>query len=95
MIRIGSNIIILQINGIYKVPEVDIISKEILDFWNIYLKREITLPIKLHNTSSLLGVSFKINNKDDQSKGYGELICSILKAKVIPKKLRQLRLKLE
>ena len=31
---------------------------------------EKTLSIKLHNTSSLLSTQFKINNQEDQSKGY-------------------------
>ena len=107
MIGIGFDMLTLPVSGICEVPEVEITPMELLDFGNVYLKQEVTLPIKLHNTSSLLSTQFKINKQDDQSKGYGELTCDqqsgqiapeqtvILNVKLIPKKLNQLRLKLE
>ena len=107
MIGIGFDMLTLPVSGICEVPEVEITPMELLDFGNVYLKQEVTLPIKLHNTSSLLSTQFKINKQDEQSKGYGELTCDqqsgqiapeqtvILNVKLIPKKLNQLRLKLE
>ena len=107
MLGIGFDMLTLPVSGICEVPEVEITPMELLDFGNVYLKQEVTLPIKLHNTSSLLSTQFKINKQDDQSKGYGELTCDqqsgqiapeqtvILNVKLVPKKLNQLRLKLE
>ena len=102
MIGIGFDMLTLPVSGICEVPEVEITPMELLDFGNVYLKQEVTLPIKLHNTSSLLSTQFKINKQDEQSKGYGELSCDqqsgqiapeqtvILNVKLIPKKLNQL-----
>ena len=74
MIGIGFDMLTLPVSGICEVPEVEITPMELLDFGNVYLKQEVALPIKLHNTSSLLSTQFKINKQDEQSKEYGILI---------------------